>query len=39
MLRNVGFFICILILVMDVLVGIFGIEVEVVQNKVYYIFI
>lgn len=38
MSRNVGFFICILILAMDVSAGILGIEAEVAQNKVHYIF-
>lgn len=36
MSRNVGFFICILILAMDVSAGILGIEAEVAQNKVHY---
>lgn len=36
MSRNVGFFICFLILAMDVSAGILGIEAEVAQNKVHY---
>jgi hypothetical protein len=36
MARNVGFFICILILAMDVSAGILGIEAEIAQNKVHY---
>ncbi|KFK28710.1 hypothetical protein AALP_AA7G036900 [Arabis alpina] len=34
MTRNVGFFICILIIAMDVSAGILGIEAEIAQNKV-----
>ena len=35
MARNYGFLVCLLIMILDIIAGILGIEAEIAQNKVF----